>query len=77
MHDTITIRGARLHNLKNITVRIPLGTLTAVTGVSGSGKSSLMLDILDRAARQRFNGATETPGEHDAIEGWEHLGSSR
>ncbi|HYO48873.1 MAG TPA: excinuclease ABC subunit UvrA [Chloroflexia bacterium] len=69
----LVIRGAREHNLKNITVQIPLGTLTAVAGVSGSGKSSLMLDILDRAARQRFNSATEAPGEHDAIEGWEHL----
>ncbi|HKP54631.1 MAG TPA: excinuclease ABC subunit UvrA [Chloroflexia bacterium] len=69
----LIIRGAREHNLKNITVHIPLGTLTAVTGVSGSGKSSLMLDILDRAARQRFNNATEVPGEHDSIEGWEHL----
>ncbi|MDQ3929822.1 MAG: ATP-binding cassette domain-containing protein, partial [Chloroflexota bacterium] len=67
------IRGAREHNLKNVTVKIPLGTLTAVTGVSGSGKSSLMLDILGRAARQRFNGATEAPGKHDSVEGWEHL----
>jgi excinuclease ABC subunit A len=69
----LIIRGAREHNLKNITVQIPLGTLTAVAGVSGSGKSSLMLDILDRAARQRFNNATDAPGEHDTIEGWEHL----
>jgi excinuclease ABC subunit A len=69
----LVIRGAREHNLKNVTVGMPLGTLTAVTGVSGSGKSSLMLDILDRAARQRFNDASEVPGEHDAIEGWEHL----
>ncbi len=69
----LIIRGAREHNLKNITVSIPLGTFTAVTGVSGSGKSSLMLDILDRAARQRFNNATDAPGKHDAIEGWEHL----
>ncbi len=69
----LVIRGAREHNLKNITVRIPLGTLTAATGVSGSGKSSLMLDILDRAARQHFNGASEAPGNHDTIEGWENL----
>ncbi|MEA2573336.1 MAG: excinuclease subunit [Chloroflexia bacterium] len=69
----LVIRGAREHNLKNITVGIPLGTLTTVSGVSGSGKSSLMLDILDKAARRHFNGATDTPGEHDGIEGWEHL----
>ncbi len=69
----LTIRGARQYNLKNITVRLPLGLLVAVTGVSGSGKSSLMFDILDRAARQRFNGASELPGEHDSIEGWQYL----
>ena len=69
----LTIRGARANNLKNITVAVPLGKLVAVTGVSGSGKSSLMLDILDRAARQRFYNATDQPGEHDAIEGWDHL----
>ncbi|MEO8287331.1 MAG: excinuclease ABC subunit UvrA [Chloroflexota bacterium] len=74
----LVIRGAREHNLKDVTVEIPLGTLTAVTGVSGSGKSSLMLDILDRAARHRVNGATgahgkSEPGEHDSIDGWEHI----
>jgi len=47
--------------------------LVAVTGVSGSGKSSLMLDILDRAARQRFYSANEIPGEHDMIEGWDFV----
>jgi excinuclease ABC subunit A len=69
----LVIRGAREHNLKNITVRLPLGKLIAVTGPSGSGKSSLMLDILDRAARQRFYGATEKPGQHESIEGWVHI----
>jgi excinuclease ABC subunit A len=69
----LTIRGARANNLKNITVEVPLGRLVAVTGVSGSGKSSLMLDILDRAARQRFYNATDLPGEHDAIEGWDFV----
>jgi len=50
----LLIRGAREHNLKDLTVRLPLGLFIAVTGVSGSGKSSLLFDILDRAARQRF-----------------------
>ncbi len=71
--DRLTILGAREHNLKDVTVSLPLGTLIAVTGVSGSGKSSLMLDILDRAARQRFYGASDLPGDHDGIEGWEHI----
>ena len=69
----LVIRGARAHNLKNVTVRLPLGLLVAVTGPSGSGKSSLLLDILDRAARQRFYGAGEMPGTHDGIDGWERL----
>jgi excinuclease ABC subunit A len=69
----LTIRGARHHNLQNISVRLPLGLLVAVTGVSGSGKSSLVFDILDRTLRQRFYGASEAPGEHEAIEGNEYL----
>ncbi len=69
----ITIHGARQHNLQDITVRLPLGLLVAVTGVSGSGKSSLVFDILDRAIRQRLYGSGDAPGEHDAIEGCEYL----
>jgi excinuclease ABC subunit A len=69
----ITIRGARQHNLQNITVRLPLGLLVAVTGVSGSGKSSLVFDILDRAVRKQLNGSSKVPGDHDALEGLEHL----
>jgi excinuclease ABC subunit A len=69
----LTIRGARAHNLQNLTVKLPLGVLVAVTGVSGSGKSTLTFDILDRAARQHFYRAGETPGEHDVIEGWQHV----
>ncbi len=71
--EALTIRGARQFNLQNLTVRIPLGLLVAVTGVSGSGKSSLIFNILDRAAQQRLNGAAARPGEHDAIGGWEHI----
>ena len=70
----ITITGARHNNLKNLTVRFPLEKLVAVTGVSGSGKSSLVFDILDRSIRQRLYGATnEVPGDHDAISGLEFI----
>jgi excinuclease ABC subunit A len=71
--EAITIHGARQHNLQNITVRIPLGLLVAVTGVSGSGKSSLVFDILERAMRQHLYRAGDAPGEHDFIEGAEYL----
>ena len=69
----LLIRGARAHNLKNLDVRIPLGLLVAFSGPSGSGKSTLVLDILGRAAGQRFDGAQDAPGQHDSISGWEHL----
>ncbi|MFD6168198.1 excinuclease ABC subunit UvrA [Streptomyces coeruleorubidus] len=69
----VVIRGARAHNLKDVTVRIPLNRLVTVTGPSGSGKSTLLLDILGRAARRHFHGAGELPAEHDGIDGWEHL----
>ncbi len=69
----LAIHGARQFNLRNLTVRIPLGRLVAVTGVSGSGKSSLIFDILDVAAHARFNGSSDQPGQHDSISGFEHL----
>ncbi|MFJ4720975.1 excinuclease ABC subunit UvrA [Streptomyces luteogriseus] len=69
----VVIRGARAHNLKDLTVRIPLRRLVTVTGPSGSGKSTLVLDTLGRAARRHFDGAGELPAEHHGIDGWEHL----
>lgn len=69
----LTIVGAKENNLKNLTVKIPLGCLVALAGVSGSGKSSLMFNILDRAGRQKYRGAMDRPGAYDRIEGWEHL----
>jgi excinuclease ABC subunit A len=69
----IVIRGARQNNLKNLDVRIPLGVVTAVTGVSGSGKSSLVEDILWKAAARTLHRAQLTPGGHEAIEGLDRL----
>jgi excinuclease ABC subunit A len=69
----ITVKGARANNLKNITVDIPLGLFTCVTGVSGGGKSTFLIETLYRAVARKLNGAREIPGEHKAIEGLEHL----
>ncbi|MBO6054479.1 MAG: excinuclease ABC subunit UvrA [Oscillospiraceae bacterium] len=69
----LTIRGARENNLKNITVSIPLGTFTCVTGVSGSGKSSLINEVLEKKLAGSLNHARIRPGRFDAIEGMEYL----
>jgi excinuclease ABC subunit A len=86
----LVLRGATLHNLRNLTVEIPLGRLVCVTGVSGSGKSTLVRDVLLPALQERLSGDTATPetDEDDvgetpesaalpsgpSLEGWEHLG---
>jgi excinuclease ABC subunit A len=69
----LEIVGARENNLKNVSVKIPLGTFIAVTGVSGSGKSTLVNEILHKALAQKLHRAKEKPGEHKTIKGIEHL----
>ncbi|MBL9131884.1 MAG: excinuclease ABC subunit UvrA, partial [Verrucomicrobiaceae bacterium] len=67
--SALTIHGATAHNLKNLTVRFPLGCFTCVTGPSGSGKSTLVDDILMRALQRHFYGAKEAPAAHERITG--------
>ena len=69
----LMVRGARANNLKDVDVAFPLGTFVAVSGVSGSGKSSLITDILSRKVAQYFYRAKERPGPHDAVEGLDSL----
>jgi len=69
----IVIRGARENNLKDVTVRIPLGKLVVVSGVSGSGKSSLINDILAKELLARLHRASTVPGKHEDIEGIKQL----
>ncbi len=69
----LRVVGARANNLKDITAEIPLSTFTCITGVSGGGKSTLLIETLYKAVARRLAGAREHPGEHDAIEGLEHL----
>ena len=69
----LRIRGATHNNLKNIDVEIPLGGFVCVTGVSGSGKSSLVNDILAESLRRDLNGGEGEPGAHQSLEGLEHL----
>jgi excinuclease ABC subunit A len=69
----LKVVGARANNLKDVTASIPLGVFTCITGVSGGGKSTLLIDTLYKAVARRLNNAREHPGEHDRIEGLEHL----
>ncbi|MEZ5849454.1 MAG: excinuclease ABC subunit UvrA [Hyphomicrobiaceae bacterium] len=69
----IKVVGARENNLKNVTAEIPLGVLTCVTGVSGGGKSTFLIDTVYKAVARKLNNAREAPGRHDRIEGLEHL----
>ncbi|MEE8278437.1 MAG: excinuclease ABC subunit UvrA, partial [Thermoanaerobaculia bacterium] len=72
-HGILAVVGARHNNLKNLRVELPLGLFVVVTGVSGSGKSSLINDILYRALARHFYRAADRSGEHDRIEGLERL----
>ena len=69
----MTVKGAQENNLKNIDVKFPLGVLTCVTGVSGSGKSSLVNEILYKSLAKQLNRARTIPGKHKCIEGMEQL----
>ncbi|MGA7324436.1 MAG: excinuclease ABC subunit UvrA [Rhodomicrobium sp.] len=69
----LTIRGARGNNLKHVTASIPLGCFTCVTGVSGGGKSTLLIETIWKAAARRLNGSGETPEPFDGLEGIEFL----
>jgi excinuclease ABC subunit A len=71
--QALTVVGAREHNLKNVSVRIPLGCFVAITGVSGSGKSSLLMDIVEKRLAQALNRAQVQPGAYDELRGIEHL----
>jgi len=69
----LKVLGAKANNLKDVTAEIPLATFTCVTGVSGGGKSTLLIDTVFKAAARKLNGANENPGAHERIEGFEAL----
>jgi len=70
---TITVKGARGNNLQNVDAEIPLGTFTCVTGVSGGGKSTLVVETLFKSVSRQWHGSGDVPAEHDTIEGLEHI----
>ena len=71
--DVLTVRGARENNLQSLDVEFPLGVLIAITGASGSGKSTLINDILFKALWKRLVDTRTLPGDHDSVEGMEHV----
>ncbi len=70
---SLKVIGARENNLQDLTVEFPLGLFVCVTGVSGGGKSTLVIETLYKAVARRLTGAREHPGEHDALHGLEHI----
>jgi excinuclease ABC subunit A len=70
---SVRVFGARANNLKNVSAEIPIGLFTCITGVSGGGKSTLLIDTIYRALARKLMGSREPPLEHDRIEGIEHL----
>ncbi|MFD1511762.1 excinuclease ABC subunit UvrA [Halomarina rubra] len=73
----LTVKGARQHNLRDLDIDVPLGNFTAVTGVSGSGKSTFLHQILYKGLVKRMNGTDVRPGEHDDIEGLDEVETVR
>ncbi len=71
--ESLIIHGLRENNLKNVDIHLPLGKFVCITGVSGSGKSSFMIEVLSKKLHQHFYRSKAMPGKHDRIEGLEHL----
>src|SRR4029079_16189848 len=69
----LVVKGAREHNLRDVDLRVPLGTFVAVTGVWGSGKSTLVTEVLYRALARELKGSREPVGAHDKLTGAEHV----